>query len=167
MKPYRKWLAGLTCAVLLASCASGCSRPGTPVSGGSSAGSAAETEGTAQTTAPSAQESGAGTTAETDTSASGGTKATTARPAPDPHQNAERQPEAEGGEQRDGSLHARQPRPRGFRYETYLNVSNLNDPDRPLELPDGSDFPGSRLQMEMIHVGNAAAGADLFLLLRL
>lgn len=145
MKPYRKWLAGLTCAVLLASCASGCSRPGTPVSGGSSAGSAAETEGTAQTTAPSAQESGAGTTAETNTSASGGTKATTARPAPIPTKtlNVSRKLK-EGSSEMDRSMLGNPDR--GFRYETYLNVSNLNDPDRHWS---SQMDPTSRLKAQM------------------
>lgn len=145
MKPYRKWLAGLTCAVLLASCAFGCSRPGTPVSGGSSAGSAAETEGTAQTTAPSAQESGAGTTAETNTSASGGTKATTARPAPIPTKtlNVSRKLK-EGSSEMDRSMLGNPDR--GFRYETYLNVSNLNDPDRHWS---SQMDPTSRLKAQM------------------
>ena len=135
MKLYRRWLAGLACVVLLGSCVTGCGQPDSPVSGGVSAGSGAETKSHTQTSAAStttsvSQESGTTTaTKEESVLGAGSTRVTSAptKPAPTQMLSVNRELK-EGNSEMDRSLLGNPDR--GFRYETFVNVANLDDPDR-------------------------------------
>lgn len=139
MKLYKKWLAGLVSVILLSICVSGCGQPTPPASsGGTSASSGTETSIASESTK----------TNEEDTSMStNSTETTTTQTTPVPTQVLRVSRVIPGGNsEMDRSLLTNPDR--GFRYETFVNVSNLNDPNRFW----GSQMDptsGLRSQMEM------------------